>query len=382
MTAGAIDLGLSPSVVTAMAKYHMTEMARQTMDDALDIHSGKGIQLGPKNYLGHGYMGIPISITVEGANILTRNLMIFGQGATRCHPYVFQEMEAAANPDVQAGLLAFDSLLAKHVAFATGNFCGALWQGLTRGAFNGSPVSGATAKYYKQLSRMSRALALSADFSMLILGGDLKRKEMISARLGDVLSHLYIASTVLKKYEDDGRQQADLPFVAYSVERSLHLIGKAFDGFFQNFPVRAVANLLKFTVFPFGIGYKMPKDDVAQEICVAMQQPGVLRDRLTHLAYIGADENDVTGHMEKAFIAMVESDAIFAKINKAQRAGQLPRKLGFEDAISQAQAAAIISDTEAAQLHEANRLRFAAISVDSFAKGELERQVQAPSAAA
>mgnify|MGYP006201475271 FL=1 len=372
MTAGAIDMKLSPSVVTAIAKYHMTEMSRTLMNDAFDIHAGRAIQVGPKNYLAHGYMGIPISITVEGANILTRNLMIFGQGATRCHPYVLAELEAAANPDAEQGLKQFDSLLLKHIGFAVGNTFGALWQGLTAGAFNSAPVSGETAKYYKQLSRMSRALALSADFSMLILGGELKRREMLSARLGDVLSQLYIASAVLKFYEDSGRQQCDLPFVHYSLQRALFEIGRAFDGFFDNFPNRIVARLLKTLVFPFGIGYKMPGDDTAIQICEALSKPGVVRDRLTHLCYIGADENDATGLMESAFVAMYEAQPLLKKIYQAQRASKLPRKQPMQQTIAQALAAEVLTDAEAEQLTQMNSLRFSAISVDSFKAGELE----------
>ncbi|MDP2715839.1 acyl-CoA dehydrogenase [Rheinheimera sp.] len=382
MTAGAIDMKLSPSVVTAIAKYHMTEMSRTLMNDAFDIHAGRAIQVGPKNYLAHGYMGIPISITVEGANILTRNLMIFGQGATRCHPYVLAELEAAANPDAEQGLKQFDNLLLKHIGFAIGNTFGALWQGLTAAAFNSAPVSGETAKYYKQLSRMSRGLALSADFSMLILGGELKRREMLSARLGDVLSQLYIASAVLKFYEDNGRQQCDLPFVHYSLQRALFDIGRAFDGFFANFPNRVVARLLKTLIFPFGIGYKMPNDDTAIQICEALSKPGVVRDRLTHLCYIGADENDATGLMESAFVAMHAAQPLMKRIYQAQREGKLARKQPLVQTIEQALAAQVISAAEAEQLTKMNTLRFSAISVDSFKPGELDAMAIASADAA
>ncbi|MBU2069208.1 MAG: acyl-CoA dehydrogenase [Gammaproteobacteria bacterium] len=382
MTAGAIDMNLSPSVVTAIAKYHMTEMSRTLMNDAFDIHAGRAIQVGPKNYLAHGYMGIPISITVEGANILTRNLMIFGQGATRCHPYVLAELEAAANPDAEQGLKQFDGLLLKHIGFAVGNTFGALWQGLTAGVFNSAPVSGETARYYKQLSRMSRALALSADFSMLILGGELKRREMLSARLGDALSQLYIASAVLKFYEDNGRQQCDLPFVHYSLQRSLFEIGRAFDGFFANFPNRVVARLLKTLVFPFGIGYKLPNDDVAIQICEALSKPGVVRDRLTHLCFIGEGENDPTGLMESAFVAMHTAQPLMKKIYQAQRDGKLPRKLPLLQTIELAKNAAVITASEAEQLVKMNTLRFSAISVDSFAPGSLEAMAVKPADAA
>ncbi|MBV2127535.1 acyl-CoA dehydrogenase [Arsukibacterium indicum] len=382
MTAGAIDLKLSPSVVTAIAKYHMTEMSRTLLNDAFDIHAGRAIQCGPMNYLAHGYMGIPISITVEGANILTRNLMIFGQGATRCHPYVLAELEAAANPDAEEGLKQFDKLLLNHVGFAVGNTFAALWQGLTAGAFNSAPVAGETARYYKQLSRMSRALALSADVSMLMLGGDLKRKEMLSARLGDVLSQLYIASAVLKFYEDNGRQHADLPFVHYSVQRSLFEIGKAFDGFLANFPSRIVARIIRTLVFPFGIGYKMPEDDIAIDICTALAKPGVIRDRLTHLCFIGQGEDDATGLMESAFIAMHKAQPLLKKIYQAQRDGKVGRKLPMAETIEQALAQQVVSDTEAAQLTEMNRLRFKSISVDSFKPGVLSKMAISKQASA
>ena len=372
MTAGAIDLKLSPSVVTAIAKYHMTEMSRTLLNDSFDVHAGRAIQCGPKNYLAHGYMGVPISITVEGANILTRNLMIFGQGATRCHPYVLKELEAAANPDAEEGLKQFDQLLLKHVGFAMGNTFGALFQGLTAGVFNSSPVGGETAKYYKQLSRMSKALALSADISMLMLGGDLKRKEMLSARLGDVLSHLYIASTVLKFYEDNGRQVADLPFVHYSIQRNLHEIGRAFAGFFSNFPSAVVGRLLKTLVFPFGIGYQMPNDDVSMQIADALLKPSVIRDRLTHLCYLGAGENDPTGSMEQAFLAVHNAQPLMKKIYAAQKEGKIARKLPLQQSIQQALALGVLSSSEAEQLDQMNTLRFAAISVDSFKPGVLE----------
>ena len=372
LTAGAIDLKAKPSVVTAIAKYHMTEMLRTVVADSMDIHSGRGIQVGPKNYLANSYVSVPISITVEGANILTRNLMIFGQGATRCHPYVLDEMAAAANPDAKQGLRDFDELLVKHVLFATGNSFSALFQGLTGGLFNNKPVAGETGAYYQQLTRMSRGLALAADFSMLILGGDLKRKEMISARLGDVLSQLYIGSAIVKRYEDDGRQVADLPFVHYSLQNCLYEIGKAFDGYFQNFPNRIVARILKTLIFPLGIHYQPPTDTHAQQICEAMTTPGVFRDRLTHLCYLGEGEDDPTGSMERAFIAMFEGDKIFKNIVKAQRAGQLESRLPLAQTVKQACEKAIIDEQQAEQLLAAEKLRWDAINVDSFTPEEFK----------
>ena len=369
MTAGAIDLKLSPSVVTAIAKYHMTEMGRTVMNDAMDIHSGKGIQVGPNNYLAHGYMGIPVSITVEGANILTRNLMIFGQGATRCHPFVLKEMEAAAIEDDDLALKEFDSLLLQHILFAATNAGMAFVHGLTRSYFAKSPVCGVTAAYYKQLGRMSRGLAFSTDVAMLVLGGELKRKEMISARLGDVLSHLYLASCVLKRFEDEGRQQADLPFVKYAVELSLFEMGQAFDGFFKNFSNPVVNFILKRIVFPLGNHYQRPNDEIAQEICEHMTQPGVFRNRLTHLCYV--DDKAGTGVMENAFVAMHDTSAAFKRLKKWQREGTLNCNLDIETAINSAREKQLITDEQAEKLHNANNLRKQAIAVDNYQSGEL-----------
>ncbi|MCJ8270527.1 MAG: acyl-CoA dehydrogenase, partial [Psychrosphaera sp.] len=368
MTAGAIDLKVSPAVVTAIAKYHMTEMSRAIVNDSMDIHSGKGIQMGPKNYLAFGYMSVPISITVEGANILTRNLMIFGQGATRCHPYVLGEMSAAANPDAKQGLKDFDELLVKHVLYAAGNKIACLFQGLTVGRFNETPVAGETGKYYRQLTRMSRGLAFAADVSMLVLGGGLKRKEMISARMGDILSQLYIASTVLKRYEDDGRQMSDLPFVHYALQNCLYQIGKAFAGFFQNFPNRLVARSLEFIIFPYGIHYQPPKDEIAQQVCEGMTKPGIMRERLSHLCYLGEAEDDITGSMERAYEGMVEADLIFKPIIAAQKAGEMEKGLPVADTVAQALSRKLITQQQADTLLAVEKLRWAAISVDSFEK--------------
>lgn len=381
-TAGAIDLGQSPSVVTAISKYHMTEMGRSVINDAMDVHGGRGIQLGPKNYLGHSYIAMPVSITVEGANILTRNLMVFGQGATRCHPYVLKEMEAAANPDQAEGLKAFDTLLLKHIGFGARNFFAALGHGLTGARFASAPLSGNTQKYYKQLTRMSHALALSADLSMLILGGDLKRKEMISARLGDVLSHLYLASAVLKHYEDEGRQQGDLPLVEYAISWNLYEIGKAFTGFFQNFPNRIVANLLKVVIFPFGNPYKEATDETRKAVANIMMTPDVIRERLTHLCYLG-EEGDATGDMERAFIALYNARKLEAKLKKAKRAKTVPVGKPLDETLAVAVDKGVFTAEEAAEMLAADKLRVDMINVDDFStprSDATEKQIAEPAA--
>ena len=372
LTISSLCQGMSPSVVTAMTKYHMTEMGREVIEHAMDIHAGKGIQLGPHNYLGHNYMATPVSITVEGANILTRNLMIFGQGATRCHPYVLKEMQAAANPNEDEGMREFDGLLMKHIGFAASNVFGSLWLGLTGARFGESPVSGETAQYYRKLGRMSRGLALASDISMLMMGGDLKRKEMISARLGDVLSHLYMGSAVLKRFEDEGRQVADLPYVHYALQHHLHSIAEAFYGFFDNFPNRAVAWMMRLVIFPLGNHFKKPKDDTLQEISLSMMEPGVTRDRHTFLCYWKDDKNDPTGHMEKAFLSMLDMKSVYKTLRKAQKRGELSFNLNGQELADAALEKGLVDKETADKLTETEELRLLAIGVDSFAPGILE----------
>lgn len=366
LTTAALDLGEKPAIVTAITKYHMTEMGRTVLNDVMDIHAGKAIQMGPTNYLGQMYLGIPIAITVEGANILTRSLMIFGQGATRCHPYVLQELEAAANPDAKAGLDAFDQVLLKHLGYASSNIVTSLAYGLTAGRFISAPTHGVSAPYYRQITRMSRGLAVCADIAMLVLGGNLKRREMLSARLGDVLSHLYMASATLKFFQDRGCPESDHPMLRYALDNNLYQIGQAFEGFFANFSNPVIGQLLKRLVFPWGMYYTQPKDQLAAGICQVMMQPGELRDALTHLCYIGDKAQDPTGIIERSFIAMHNCVDIEQQIIAAVQAG----KINKGNASAMAAAAAeqgIINEAQYQQWQEMDELRKQAIAVDDFA---------------
>ncbi|QYJ87781.1 acyl-CoA dehydrogenase [Shewanella mesophila] len=366
LTTTGIDLKVKPSVVTAIAKYHMTEMGRDVINDAMDIQSGKGIQLGPKNYLGHGYMATPISITVEGANILTRSLMIFGQGATRCHPYVLAEMEAAAMEDQSAALERFDNLLIGHMGYAARNAFSALFSALSASKFNSAPVSGCTKQYYKDMTRLSAALAFMTDLSMLIMGGDLKRKEMLSARLGDVLSELYLASATLKLFEDNGRQQDDLPAVHYVMQTRLHKAAKALQDTLRNFPNRPIAWLMRAIVFPIGNHFNGPDDKLAINLCQGMLKPSPARDRLTFLCPdFDGDEGGIA-EVEKAFLAQYQCRKLHRQIKKAQKEGELPSKLPTLVLYQQALAVGVISADEHQQLIDADKLRKAAIDVDDF----------------
>ncbi|WP_413112360.1 acyl-CoA dehydrogenase [Thaumasiovibrio sp. DFM-14] len=377
----ALDLGEKPGIVTAIAKYHMTEIARKVLNDSFDIHAGRAIQLGPMNYLGHHYFGIPVAITVEGANILTRNLMIFGQGATRCHPYVLAEMQAAANPDVEAGEQAFDVLLAKHIKYAANNAFSALGHALTGSRFATSPVSGETAEYYRHLTRISKALAVSADVAMLTLGGELKRREMVSARLGDVLSHLYLASAVLKRYEDDGRRKEDLPFVHYGVQYCLHACGQAFLQVFDNFPRQYVGTALRALLFPIGMHFKPPADPLLLDIATSLMTAGNMRDRLTYLCYIGDKEQDPIAIIERAFNAVVGVQELESTVYRAVKSGQLAPKQPYLSTLKQAVEEGIITEQQYDELLNAEALRLAAIQVDEFSPSDIKNNASSNQAA-
>jgi acyl-CoA dehydrogenase len=366
LTTQGIDLKVKPSVVTAIAKYHMTELGRDVLEDAMDIQSGKGIQLGPKNYLGHAYMATPISITVEGANILTRSLMIFGQGATRCHPYVLAEMEAAAMEDETSALDRFDSLLLGHIGYAIGNALRSLGNALTGSRFASAPVSGPTQQYYRDMTRISSSLAIMTDVSMLIMGGDLKRKEMLSARMGDVLSQLYLASATLKLFEDNGRQQDDLPAVHYVMTERLHLAAKALNDAIHNFPSKIAAVLLRVLIFPLGNHFSAPSDKLAIDLVTGMLKPGPARDRITFLCSDVEDDQSGIAEVEQAFLAKYAAKELYKKLKKAQRSGHIKSKLPMLELFDVALAKDIITEAEHKQLVEADELRLAAINVNDF----------------
>jgi acyl-CoA dehydrogenase len=281
MTVMALDEGEKPAVVSAIVKYQLTERMRQVINDAMDVHGGRGICMGPRNYLARIYEGVPITITVEGANILTRSLIIFGQGAIRCHPYVFTEMQAAGDEDRMRGLHDFDAALFSHIGFSLSNLARSLVLGLTGARWVRTPGTGIVAHYYRQLTRTSASLALSADVVMVTLGGRLKRLERLSARLGDVLSHLYLASAALKRFEDQGRKEADRPFLHWSCRESLYRSQIAFDELFKNLPNRWVAILLRILVFPLGMRYDSPNDANDRRVARLLMRPSAARDRLT-----------------------------------------------------------------------------------------------------
>ncbi|MGH8462296.1 MAG: acyl-CoA dehydrogenase domain-containing protein, partial [Stenotrophobium sp.] len=268
-------------MVTAIAKYHMTETMRKVLIDSMDVTGGRGIQEGPRNVLATAYKATPVAITVEGANILTRNLMIFGQGAIRCHEYVFPEMEAAREND----LAAFDKLLYGHIGFSVNRAVRAFTHGISGSRLARAPVNGPLAHYFRQMERMSSALAFCSDTTMGVLGGKLKFMERMSARLGDVLSQLYIASAVIKFYLEGGQQEDERDLARWALDNCLYEIGKAFTEFLENFPVRPAAWVMRRVVFPLGNPYRPVSDRLNAKVAEQLLEQTAVRERLTWLVF-------------------------------------------------------------------------------------------------
>ncbi len=364
MSTGAIDMGEKPSVISAIAKYHLTEKMRSCVADAMDIHGGKGICMGPGNYLARAYQGAPVAITVEGANILTRSMIIYGQGAIRCHPYVLAELSAANNQDQQRALNDFDHALFGHIGFAISNICRSVWFSFTGSYALGAPYNDKTRRYYQLMTRFSSNLAMLSDIAMLTLGGDLKRKERISARLGDILSYLYLASATLKRYNDEGRQSADLPLVHWAVEDSLYNIQQAISELINNFPNRIVAGVLKLIILPLGCWLKKPSDETDHKVAALLQYHNETRSRLGQGQYLTREPENVLGQLEQTLEDIIACEPIFDKI--CRELGQrlpfyqldLVAKKGLE--------ANIISEEEAALLTATEIARKAVIDVDDF----------------
>ena len=368
-----IMLGEKPAVLSAIVKYHCTHRAQQSIIDAMDIAGGKGIMLGEGNFLARGYQGAPIAITVEGANILTRSMMIFGQGAIRCHPYVLEEMAAAQNNDVNA----FDKLLFKHIGHVGSNKMRSFWLGLTRGLTSATPTGDATKRYYQHLNRLSANLALLSDVSMAVLGGSLKRRERISARLGDVLSQVFLASAVLKRYDDEGRHEADLPLVHWGVQDALYQAEQAIDDLLANFPNRFVAGALRVVIFPTGRHHLAPSDILDHKVAKILQVPSATRSRIGRGQYLKPTEHNPVGLLEEALLDVMAADPVHQKICK-----QLGKNLPFtrlDELAKQALAGGIIDQNEAAVLVKAEESRLRSINVDDFEHDELAtRPVKLP----
>jgi acyl-CoA dehydrogenase len=372
LTAAAIDLGEKPSVVSAIAKYHLTERARQTINDGMDVIGGKGICMGPSNFLGGAYMQHPVAITVEGANILTRSLIIFGQGAIRCHPFVLKEISATREKDRDTASAAFDAALFGHLRFMLSNLARTLVTGVTGSHFVRVPadIAPETRRYYQQLTRFSAALAFLADVSMGTLGGALKRKEKLSARLGDILSQMYLCSATLRRFEAEGRQAHDAPLMHWAIRDAMFKAQSAFEGVISNFPNRVIAIAMRRIVFPSGRPYVVPSDRVGQRVARLLIEPSATRDRLTGPMFIGQDDDDPIGLIERALAATVIAEPIEAKLKAAMKDGRLDGRLppdaGVELLAERAVAARVIDEEEAKALVAQRALVARVIRVDDF----------------
>ncbi len=360
MITGGIMLGEKPAVLSAIVKYHCTHRGQRSIIDAMDIAGGKGICLGPSNFLARGYQGAPIAITVEGANILTRSMIIFGQGAIRCHPYVLAEIAAAENNNVKA----FDKALFGHLGHVASNTLRSLWLGITKGRTSSAPVNDATRRYYQQINRLSANLALLSDVSMGVLGGSLKRRERISARLGDILSQIFLASATLKRYEDEGRQKEDLPLVQWGIEDSLHQAEQAINDLLRNFPNRLVAGLMRVIIFPLGRAHTAPSDKLDHKLAQLLQTPSATRSRIGRGQYLIPSEHNPHGLLEEALHDIIAAEPIHARLSR-----EAAKNLSFtrlDKLAEQALAERRITQEEADILKRAENSRLRSINVDEF----------------
>jgi len=376
VTAGAIDGGEKPSVPSAMLKYHVTEMGRQVANDALDVHGGKGICLGPRNYLARGYESVPVAITVEGANLLTRSLIIFGQGAVRCHPFVLREMNAARNPDRTQGVDEFDRALFGHVGFTISNAFRSLVMALTHARLTRVPVDGQTTRYFQHIVRFSASFAFAVDVAMLTLGGYLKKKENLSARLGDVLSCMYLASMVLKHHENQGRQNQDLPIVEWACRHLLYHAQEQMHGFLRNFPNRPLAGLMRFFIFPRGRTYSAPGDRLGRQVASLVTDSTDSRERLCEYIYWTLEPTNPLGLLQEVLLLTRTAEPIEKRIRvEGVKTGKVTA-LDLPGQIQQAIAAGIITETEGAALRDYDRKTLELINVDDFAPDELSRRAE------
>ncbi len=363
LTIAAVDQGLKPSVASAISKCHLTENARVAVNHAVDIHGGRGVQDGPRNYLSPLYDSVPISITVEGANILTRNLIIFGQGSMRCHPYAFREIEIGAIEDRKTAMKALDEVIYGHVGYLLGNTVRAFWRGLTRGRWVKTPSS-PLSSYYRAISRLSSAFSFSAEVSMMVLGGALKRKERLSARLGDVMSHLYMASATLKYFEHHGSQESERPLAEWALQYSLFHAQEALHELYDNFPVRGLGGLMRGLCFPWGLSYAKPSDQLGARVVDVMEGDNALRERFVN--YFGFSEEDEYAKMEKARRVVKDIAPLKKRVREAVKAGAIASALPINEQIDAAVLLNYLSQEEADQLQAAEALRWAAIQVDEF----------------
>jgi len=371
LTASAVDAGERPAVVSAIAKCYLTEGMRAVMSDAMDIRAGAGICRGPRNTLARAYTAAPIGITVEGANILTRSMIIYGQGAIRCHPHVREEMKALADGD----LARFDRAFFGHIGSVLTNTARAFLLGLTGARLARSPVRGPLARFLRQLSRMSTAFALVSDAAMATLGGQLKRREKLSGRLADALAWLYLASASVKRFWDEGQSERDRPLLEWVGRHALHQIQDALCGILDNLPNRFAARALRWVVFPLGARYRPPSDALGAQVARALLEDREERLRLTRDIYVPPPHEPGLGRLEAALDKVVEALAVEAKIRDALRAGRIDRAPG-DALVELAREAAVITEEDCQRIRAADAARDEAIQVDAFDPDEYRALVR------
>ena len=360
LTATAIDQEQKPAVVTALLKYQVTERMRGAVNHAMDIQGGSGICLGPDNFIGRLYQAVPIGITVEGANILTRSLIVFGQGAIRCHPYLLKEIKATEDNDLEA----LDDTLFAHIGFVLSNLSRSIWFGFSNAIFE-SPGTPMTRKYYRRLTRLSASFALLTDYALLTLGGSLKRRERLSGRFADILANLYLCSAVLKHFEDQGEPYADQPLLDYSCQSLIHDAQQAMLAVFYNLPIPWMGKILRFFMFPFGKPYSPPSDKLIHTLAQLGTKPGASRNRLSNGIYITDDPADRTGRIEHAFQLGQQAKALETRIKRLIKDGKLDshtEALRIDEAVEKE----LISDDDAKLLRDAREAMLNAIRVNAF----------------
>lgn len=369
-TAAAVARGENPAVPSTIAKYHCTEMGREVIKDVMDIHGGKGIILGPRNYLGRAWQATPISITVEGANIMTRSLMIFGQGAILCHPWVMKEMKAVQLEDPKQRIDEFDVNLFGHIGYAISNAVRSWWFGLTASRIGSAPGDDYTRRFYRKLNRYSACLSVMSDTSMLLLGGKLKFKESLSGRLGDVLSNLYIASAMLKRYQDEGNPVGDQPLLAWAFHDAVHKIELALSGALRNFPIRPVGWLLWLLIFPWGRRAQAPSDRLGHRVAALLMTPCDARDRLAAGVFLTPCANNPAGRINSYLSTAILAEPVERKFLKALKNSDI-EAVEFDAQLDEGVREGWITAEERVQLEELRRITLDTIMVDDFDTEEL-----------
>jgi acyl-CoA dehydrogenase len=368
LTLVALDQGERPGVLSAILKYQLTEGNRQCINDAMDIHGGKGIITGPGNYLAHGYQALPISITVEGANILTRSLIIFGQGVIRAHPWLLKEMDAARDPRPTARR-AFDKAIFGHLGYFISNSVRSWMLGVSGALITRSPVSGPSARYFRQMKRMCAAFCLTGDLVLLSLGGRFKFKETLSGRMADALIHLYLGSAVLKRFEDDGRPEADLPLLTWAMDDSLHCIQESLHGVLSNLPVPLIGRLAKWLIFPWGSRYAPPSDSTGKDVARLLTTENPSRDRLVAGVYI-SDEDDASGRVHTAFHLVLMAAKAESAVRNALKESVTYEN--YERLVQKAVESGVITEEQATTVRLAQEAARAVIEVDEFTRAQVE----------